>query len=182
MLAVLPAPFLGPVPLPPNVNWWLDATSFTGRMESPYDYDLRWLGGLPSRLSGTQAARPLPHAVLSFPAIDFSTTHVVVQCEGLPWEILIHAEAGYLTVGHVLDGIHRLLMQPITPNEWRAIGQYGHDELTWEALQVRCRESPYNTTADAFVPKRIDYLGRNCLFGGLVMGGDGKLLLKTLQV
>jgi len=106
---------------------------------------------------------------------------MTVTCQGLPWPVDIHASsASYVTVGDVLQGIHRALRSHVSAKEWNESSPNTQERVR-EAYYRRCKRTQNHKEwedENRNGLRRIDWLGKTRMFAGLKAGRrDGEWVL-----
>ncbi|KDR72854.1 hypothetical protein GALMADRAFT_252156 [Galerina marginata CBS 339.88] len=120
---------------------------------------------------------PVPSNLLEQPATQPLFPFIDVVCPRLPWRITIHSHSKpYVTVGDVLDGLHRALRTNVTPAEFALLPSDEAKRDVTNAYKVRYKSisdpEEYHVEKAKGV-KRVDFLGKYNIFRGIVCTKDG---------
>ncbi|KDR79341.1 hypothetical protein GALMADRAFT_137189 [Galerina marginata CBS 339.88] len=119
---------------------------------------------------------PIPSNLLEQPATQPLFPFIEVVCPRLPWRITIHSHLKpYVTVGDVLEGLHRALRTNVTPAEFALLPSDEARQDVTNAYKVRYKsisDREQYRVEKAKGIKRVDFLGKYNIFKGIVCTKD----------
>lgn len=143
----------------------------TSTAHSLLEYDL----ALPisqARLTSTRAASDtLSSRDRARPATSPPLPYMRLKSEYLPWSIEIHpaGSASYVTVGDVLEGIHRALRHHVSKPEWLDTSESTKSLVQASFYRRIGRSHSHREWREEYTQglRRIDWVGRKTVFAGL---------------
>ncbi|KAH8112083.1 hypothetical protein DFH11DRAFT_536959 [Phellopilus nigrolimitatus] len=116
----------------------------------------------------------ISQSVFHEPATYFPMRFVRIKLQPSPtvsFYIDVHDDA-YVTVGHVLEAVYRVLREPLSESQWGRLSDVSRCRV-WTAFHERCSKASHPDYESYKGMKKIDLLGNKTLFQGLETSNEG---------
>lgn len=140
-------------------------------------YDLRYPFGQDLALPYANWNHSLSPQLATSPPVQ----SLVIWHPKLPWRIKVQASnAGIgITLGDVFNGIHEQLRLPIGHHEYYTVELTSEDrDMLTSVFEERCAGDSREVVGGL---RRVDFLGKDVYFVGLLKSKDGKWEMKTSE-